>query len=302
MSEGRPPDVSPDLPGLPWRSTLAMLERLPQAALSRSLGSLADIRIPRRLRAPIIGGFARAVGIDRSEAEKDVREYESLNAFFVRRLRPGVRSWPGEDAIAASPVDGIIGRHGVITGGRLIQAKGRHYSAADLIGDDAAAQAYERGSFITIYLSPRHYHRIHAPCGGAIHSARYLPGALLPVNAPAVMHVDNLFPRNERVLCTIDGALGRVVLVAVGAYNVGRISTSFDPEWAGPGGSVSNRRRPDPELRRYDPPLRVRQGDEVMAFHLGSTIVMLFEPGVDVTAAEPGTEVRLGEAVARRHE
>jgi phosphatidylserine decarboxylase len=294
-----PPDVSPDLPSLPWRSTLALLGRLPQAAMSRSLGRLADLPLPRSLRGPILGGFARAVGIDVGEAEMDVSEYASLNAFFVRRLKFGVRSWPDDAAAISSPVDGIVGEHGRITGGRLIQAKGRHYSAGALLDDEAAAGHFEGGAFITIYLSPRHYHRIHAPCGGEITAARHVPGALLPVNAPAVMHVPDLFPRNERVLCDIDSTAGRVSVVAVGAYNVGRISTAFDPEWVGPGASVANRRRAAGDVRRYDPPKRVAQGDEIMAFHLGSTVVLLLEPRVRLEAPPPGTEVKLGRVLAR---
>jgi phosphatidylserine decarboxylase len=290
----------PDMPSAGWRATLALLQRLPQAGLSRSLGHLADIRLPRSLRPAVLGGFAKAVGIDVSEAERPVTEYESLNAFFVRRLRDGVRTWPGDEAGLASPVDGVIGQRGVIRGGRLIQAKGRHYSAADLLADDHEAARYDGGAFITIYLSPRHYHRIHAPCGGGISGAVHLPGALLPVNEPAVLHVPDLFPRNERVACYIDGAAGRVAVVAVGAYNVGRISTAFDADWVGPGRSVANRPRAVPERRHYDPAVQVSQGDEIMAFHLGSTIVMLLEPGPVLAAPEPGTEVRLGHVIARR--
>ncbi|HSJ23397.1 MAG TPA: archaetidylserine decarboxylase [Longimicrobiales bacterium] len=297
----RVPDVSPDLPGPAWRITLALLERLPQAALSRGFGALADTPVPRPLRRVVIGGFARAMGIDVAEAEQGVSEYRSINEFFVRRLRPGVRTWPDDDGVAASPVDGVIGQHGRILRGRLIQAKGRDYSAADLLQDATGAARYDAGAFLTIYLSPRHYHRIHAPVGGTVAEAVHVPGALLPVNAPAVMHVQDLFPRNERVACTIDSPLGRVCVVAVGAYNVGRISTAFDPAWVGPGVSVANRKGVTQAQRRsYDPPLTLAQGDELMAFHLGSTIVMLFEPGTTVTAAAPGTEVRLGSPVARR--
>lgn len=295
---GRIPDVSPDVPGRTWRATLALLERLPQAALSRSLGRLADVPVPRPLRSAVIGGFARAVGIDTTEAERPIQDYTSINEFFVRRLRPDARRWPDDPDTAASPVDGVIGQHGRIHRGRLIQAKGRDYSAADLLDDGDAARPYDGGTFVTIYLSPRHYHRIHAPCGGTIHSARYVPGALLPVNAPAVQHVASLFPRNERVICTIASSLGAVAVVAIGAYNVGRVSTAFDPEWAGPGGSVSNRGAA-PEARRYSPPKPVRQGEEIMAFHLGSTVVLLFEPGLESTMPPPGTEVRLGQVLLR---
>lgn len=295
----RVPDVSPDLPSRPWRAVLRLLERLPQASLSRSFGRLADLKLPPAMRRPVIGTFARAVGIDTTEAERAVQEYESLNDYFVRRLRPGLRSWPDDPLTAASPVDGVIGRHGAVTDGRLIQAKGRHYSAADLLDDPAEAQRYEGGTFITIYLSPRHYHRIHAPCAGSIAAARHVPGALLPVNEPAVLHVSDLFPRNERLVCSIDAAFGRVAVVAVGAYNVGRISAAFDPAWAGPGASVTNRKGAQRATRAYRPPLPVRQGDEIMAFHLGSTIVMLLEPGFLLAAPQPGTEVRLGSLLGR---
>jgi phosphatidylserine decarboxylase len=294
------PDVSPELPGLRWRTMLALLERLPQASLSRSLGRLADLPLPRALRQPVLGAFARAAGIDVDEAEKELTEYGSINDFFVRRLRAGVRAWPDDPDTAASPVDGVVGQHGVIAGGRLIQAKGRDYTAAALLDDAEEARRYDGGSFITIYLSPRHYHRIHAPCGGEITGARHVPGALLPVNAPAVAHIAELFPRNERVMCSIDSPLGRVAVVAVGAYNVGRISTSFDPAWAGPGGSVANRRGSAVEQRRYEPPIIVKQGDELMAFHLGSTVVLLFEPGGTLAVRPPGSEVRLGAVLLRR--
>jgi phosphatidylserine decarboxylase len=296
---GLVPDVSPDLPGMHWRAVLALLERMPQAAFSRGLGHVADIRLPRAFRRPVIGGFARAVGIDATEAEHDIADYASINEFFVRRLRPGARRWPDDAATVASPVDGIIGQHGVVADGRLIQAKGRDYRVADLLADHGEAGRYEGGAFITIYLSPRHYHRIHAPCQGRITSAHHLPGALLPVNEAAVQHVAGLFPRNERVACSIDAPFGRVAVVAVGAYNVGRISTAFDPDWAGPGRSVANRPGALPATRRYDPPITVAQGDEIMAFHLGSTVVMLCEPGLRSDVPPPGTEVRLGGVLLR---
>jgi len=293
------PDVSPDLPPLHWRGVIALLERLPQAALSSAAGRIADTPIPRSLRRAVIGAFARTVRMDVDEAELPLEHYPSINAFFVRRLKPGVRRWPHDDDTIASPVDGIVGRHGRITSGRLIQAKGRDYSAAALL-DEPDAQRFEGGSFLTIYLSPRHYHRIHAPCSGVIPSARHVPGALLPVNAAGVQHIADLFPRSERIVCDIDAAMGRVAVVAVGAYNVGRISTAFDDEWAGAGMSVANRRGAQPASRRYQPPRAVRQGDEIMAFHLGSTVVLLVEPGARLVAPAPGTEVRMGAVMLRR--
>ncbi|HEX7117367.1 MAG TPA: archaetidylserine decarboxylase [Longimicrobiales bacterium] len=299
------PDVSPDLPPASWRLVLAALRRLPQGALSRAFGRIADVAIPRALRRPVLGTAARVLGIDLAEAERPVEDYPSLNALFVRRLRPGARRWPQRPDLAGSPVDGVIGAFGQVRDGRLIQAKGRWYSAADLLGDPVEGRRYDGGAFLTLYLSPRHYHRIHAPCDGAIPTARYVPGALFPVNTPAVLHIQDLFARNERLVCPLDGPLGRVTVVAVGAYNVGRISAAFDPAWcAGPGGAhwVTNRRPPAEAVRTYDPPVAVSAGAEIMAFHLGSTVILLFEPGRARLAADlrTGAEIRLGDPVAER--
>lgn len=298
MSPGRVPDVSPELPSLGWRFTLAVLKRLPQAALSRGLGHLADLPLPRSLRRPVLGAFARATGIDVGEAELPIDAYVSLNAFFVRRLRPGVRVFPDDPAVIVSPVDGVVGQHGRIREGCLIQAKGRTYDAGALLDDAHAAARYEGGSFLTIYLSPRHYHRIHSPVTGTVTSARHVPGALLPVNEPAVLHVPDLFPRNERVVCHIQGDAAGVAVVAVGAYNVGRISTAFDPAWVGPGAPVANSGGAVEAVRTYDPPVPVGRGDEIMAFHLGSTIVMLMEPGVELAVGAPGSDILLGAPVS----
>ncbi|HUH13836.1 MAG TPA: archaetidylserine decarboxylase [Longimicrobiales bacterium] len=299
------PPVSPAVPDhvpLAWRGALALLTRLPQAALSRGFGRVADAPIPAPLRRPLLGAFARAVGIDLAEAELPLEAYPTLDAFFVRRLTPGLRPFPGDGGTAGSPVDGIVGQLGEVRGGRAIQAKGRDYAVADLLDDEAAARRYEGGRFVTLYLSPRHYHRIHTPQAGTIPAARHIPGALLPVNAPAVARVPELFPSNERLVCYVDAPLGRVAVVAVGAFNVGRISAAFDPAWgAGPGATVTNRRGASPETRHYTPPVSVGVGAEIMAFHLGSTVVCLFEAGAArlEAALAPGAAVRLGQPIAR---
>jgi len=299
------PDVTPDLPSRGWRISLALLSRLPQAALSRGLGHLADLQIPHAMRAPILGRVARTLGIDLTEAARPLEEYGSLNELFVRELKPGARTWPHDPRTIASPVDGILGQLGRIDDGALIQAKGRRYRAGDLLdgNDRHAGDRYRSGTFITIYLSPRHYHRIHSPCEGRISAAWHVPGALLPVNEPAVMHVDNLFPRNERLICAMDTALGEVAVVAVGAYNVGRISAAFDRGWSGIKGRAWVTNRPGgaaADMKQYTPPIPIAQGAEIMAFDLGSTVVLLVER--DVAIAEgmtPGREVRMGEVIAR---
>jgi phosphatidylserine decarboxylase len=295
------PDVTPEVPAHRWRLLLSMIERLPQAALSRGFGSLASVRIPPSMRPVVLGGFARLVGIDLTEAEKPLESYESINDLFVRRLRAGARSWPSKGRPIASPVDGVLGRSGTIEAGRLLQAKGRWYTAAELLGDEDEASLYEGGIFITIYLSPRHYHRIHSPVAGRISAARHVPGALLPVNAAGVMHVDRLFARNERVVCSLEAEGGRAALVAVAAYNVGGISTAFDATWlTADRRGVTNRGAAAPEVRSYSPPVDVALGDEVMAFHLGSTIVLLLQRGASTDGdLVPGSEVLLGQQLGR---
>ena len=299
MSERAVPAVSPELPSTGWRMTLAALRRLPQAAMSRAFGALADTPIPRRFRRVLLSGFARTLGIDASQAELPLAEYGSLNAFFVRRLKPGARRWPGEPGTVGSPVEAVAGQCGRLSAGTLLQAKGRWYTAADLLDDHVEARRFHHGSYVTLYLSPRHYHRIHAPIGGGISNARHIPGSLLPVNAPSVAHVPNLFAINERLACYIDSSLGRVAVVAIGAYNVGRISASFDAAWAAQGW-VTNRPTSAPETRSYTPAVTVAIGDEIMAFHLGSTVVLLFEnERLRLDAAlEPGAEVLLGQPIA----
>jgi phosphatidylserine decarboxylase len=259
-----------------WSLLLAALARLPQRALSGAAGHLADIRIPRGARAQLLGGFARIAGIDVGEAERSLEEYATLNEFFVRRLRPGIRSWPAEPDAVGSPVDGVLGQFGRIERGELVQAKGMRYTAAGLLADPAAAERFHDGLFLTLYLSPRHYHRVHAPVSGTIAQARRIPGTLLPVNRPALTRIPSLFARNTRVVCYMDGAVGRSAIVAIGAYNVGRISVAVDP------------------------PHAVARGDELMAFHLGSTVVLLFESGAVILRDDLATnrEVRLGQTLA----
>lgn len=289
-----------------WRGAIAALERLPQGGLSRLAGHLADLPIPRAMRRPVLGAFAKAVGADPREAELPLEEYPSLDAFFARRLRAGARPWKADPSGAGSPVDGVVGQVGTIARGRLVQAKGIDYTAAELLDDAALAERLEEGSFVTLYLAPRHYHRIHSPCRGRIVGARHVPGTLLPVNAAAVASVPELFARNERLVCFLDGTPGDVAVVAVGATNVGRIEAVFDPPWNGPRGGVTNQHRTTSrrgrvaDSRRYDPPLAVEAGAELMAFHLGSSVVVLFEAGRVVVDPRvvPGREIRLGDPLA----
>ncbi len=291
------PDGDPVGPG--WRAILASLDRLPQGALSRLFGRLADVPLPRPVRRPILGAFVRLTGIRMEDAAEPMERYGSINALFVRRLASGLRSWPDDPTLVASPVDGVLGACGTVRDGTLIQAKGLGYRATELLA--APSDRYEGGLFLTLYLSPRHYHRIHTPLPGRVVRARHVPGRLLPVNTPSVRSVDRLFATNERLVAELETAVGRVAVVAVGATNVGRISAAFDPEWAGgPEASVTNRPSPLPPERDYPEGVSVEAGGELMAFHLGSTVVLLTEPGLlPATGVVSATEVLAGTVLAR---
>jgi phosphatidylserine decarboxylase len=296
------PAVTPEIPGAKWRLILRILKTLPQGGLSRGFGRVADVRIPAALRERVLRTFANALGIDAAEAERPLGDYETLNQFFVRRLRPGARKWPRETNLIASPVDGVIGQFGLLATGQMLQAKGRSYTAAQLLDSAKEAKRYDDGAYITIYLSPRHYHRIHTPAAGVVAKARHVPGSLLPVNAAAVMHVDGLFAKNERLIAYVDSDIGRTAVVAIGAYNVGRISAAFDHDWSGDEGLawVTNRKNAEAETKRYDPPKVLERGAEIMAFHLGSTVVLLFEAGkVQLSPGlAAGDEVKVGQVIA----
>jgi phosphatidylserine decarboxylase len=257
--------------------------------------------VPRPFRRPLLGALAWALRMDLTEAADPVEAYRSASELFTRELKPGVRSWPTEAGVAGSPVDGIVGQSGRIEAGRVLQAKGREYTVAELLDDERMAARFVGGSYLTIYLSPRHYHRIHAPVAGRVSRARHVPGRLLPVNTPAVRGVDRLFPRNERLITYVEpapgakasgapgaGAPGAVAVVAVGAFNVGRITAAYDATL------VTNRRGARAETRLYDPPVALDRGAELMTFHLGSTVVLLFEDDVALEPRVPGSPILLG--------
>lgn len=284
----------------PWRLALAVIRRSPQAAISRLAGRVADVPIPRLLRKPVLAAFARCVGADPVEAAGTWADYPTVDAFFTRKLAPGRRPLPADPAILVSPVDGQVAASGAIHDGTAFQVKGLAYEIGELLGDPTEAAALEGGWFLTVYLSPRDYHRIHAPAGGQLLWAGHEPGRLLPVNPPAAALIPDLFARNERVVCCQDSARGRIVTVAVGAIDVGRISTTFDPVWSSPRGGVTNRRGASPTRRTYDPPVDVERGQELMTFHLGSTVVVLVGPEGPPprTDLARGTAIRMGAAVS----
>lgn len=242
----------------------------------------------------IIRNFVAKYGVDMSEAiESDIARYASFNEFFTRALKPGAR--PIADAPLVCPVDGAISQFGPIAGDQIFQAKGHRYTTTALVGGDAGLAAqFQDGSFATLYLSPRDYHRIHMPCDGRLTRMIYVPGALFSVNPTTARGVPGLFARNERVVCVFKGDHGPFVLVLVGATIVGSMATVWHGVVNPPrGGEIR-------EWRYDDPALRFAKGQEMGRFLLGSTVVMLFpSPALSFNPDwAPGRAVRLGEPMA----
>lgn len=251
------------------------------------------------LTTSVIRWFVRRYGVTMTEAaDPDIGAYASFNEFFTRALRHDAR--PLADADFVCPVDGAISQFGAIDGDCIFQAKGHDYSTRALVGGDAAlADRFKNGSFATLYLSPRDYHRIHMPCDGRLTRMIYVPGDLFSVNPATARGVPGLFARNERVVCVFEAASGPFVLVLVGATIVGSMATVWH-------GTVNPPRSRQIREWRYDePPVVLAKGAEMGRFLLGSTVVMLF-PHATLAfnpAWAPAGKVRMGEMMAvRSHE
>lgn len=268
---------------------------LPKQLLTMIAGRFASARAGS-LTTSAIRRFVARYGVDMSEAaDPDIANYATFNDFFTRALRPDAR--PIAPAAVICPVDGAVSQLGAIEHDQIFQAKGHRYSTTALLGGDAAmAEQFKDGSFATIYLSPRDYHRIHMPCPGRLLRMVHVPGELFSVNPLTARGVPGLFARNERVVCHFQTPLGPMALVLVGATIVGSMATVWH-------GQVNPPRTG--KLRSWDystQPITLAQGEEMGRFMLGSTIVLLFQRGA--VQFEPGWQAlrptRLGEAMARR--
>ncbi len=277
-----------------WFALLQYL--LPQLLLSRLIGRLARARAAW-IRRPLIAAFMRGYRPELGEAaEPDPQGYASFNAFFTRALRAGSRP-PSPAALAIdSPVDGRISALGTSAQGQLLQAKGQYYSLRSLLaGDEALAARLEGGLFMTIYLAPFNYHRIHMALEGTLKGARYVPGRLFSVNDATARHVPGLFARNERVILEFAGEHGTHALVMVGALFVGSMGTVWH-------GDIAPRRQrgavalPVPAAPGA---ARLPRGAELGRFNMGSTVILLLPPGAGHWQAglSAGSRLRVGQAL-----
>jgi len=288
--------MSETAPRPAWRDRafVGMQYLLPQHGLSR-LVKHATRSVRPSWKNFLIRAFLRRFDVDMSEAaEPDPLAYPSFNAFFTRELRAGARPLPADPAAIVSPVDGTVSEAGAIDGDRLLQAKGHDYSLnALLAGDAELTRTFRNGLFATLYLAPYNYHRIHMPVAGRLLQTTYVPGRLFSVNAVTAAQVPGLFARNERVVCSFDTALGRMVLVLVGALFVGSMATVWAEDLAAPADGQPAQLAPPSH------PVVLPCGAEMGRFNMGSTVILLLPSGAARWHASlrAGARVRMGEAI-----
>jgi phosphatidylserine decarboxylase len=263
--------------------------------MSRITASLADLRVPGPLLRPLMRAYIGAYGVDMSEAAEPLTSFPTFNAFFTRRLRTGARPICADADAVVSPCDSRVHSIGTMPAdGQLEQIKGRTYALSALLGSEDDAPTFARGVHATLYLSPSMYHRVHSPVDGLIRAWRYVPGRLFPVNGLAIRHVNGLFAVNERVSILIDTPqFGPVAVIMVGAANVGRMSLSFAD-------LVTNSGRPG-ALTQAPAPIPIARGQELGAFNLGSTVVLLIaDPRLQPAGLSPGQLIQVGSPLWRR--
>ncbi len=278
-----------------WCKSLPLYP-LPHHAVSRLVHRFTRIREPR-IREPFTRWFVRRFQVPMDEAvEPDPCAYPTFNAFFTRALRAEARPMPTDPAAICSPADGAVSAFGTIRGDSILQAKGQDYSLTTLLGGMTDhAQAFQGGSFLTVYLSPRDYHRVHMPLRGTLRETVHVPGRLFSVGRHTVRTVPGLFARNERLVCMFSTAIGPMAVILVGAINVASIETVWAGEVTPPRGRRVTVRRFDTDAPALD------RGAELGRFNMGSTAIVLLPPGVAELAdtLQVDQAVRVRQAVGR---
>lgn len=295
MTASEPVTATEPAASLGDHAFVSLQKRLPTRLITTLMHRLAQARSPW-LRRPLIRWFAQRYRINLDEAaEADLDAYASFAEFFARPLKPGLRPMPEVANALASPVDGCISQCGTLHTGRLVQAKGIDYSAAALLGDSCVAEEFRDGSFATIYLSPRDYHRVHMPAGGQLRRWSYVPGRLFSVNPATVRALPGVFTRNERLCAIFDTAYGPLAVILVGALCVGGLETVWS-------GVVTPPHRSSGGVIHYasDKSWALERGAELGRFNFGSTVILLLARGAAAWSAalRPGQTVRLGQPLA----
>ncbi|MES2625314.1 MAG: archaetidylserine decarboxylase [Pseudomonadota bacterium] len=269
---------------------------VPHHALSRLVGFFARSEI-RWIKTLFITRFIKAYNVNMAEAlDPDPHHYANFNAFFTRALAPGARPMPLDENAVVCPADGAISAIGSITADTLVQAKNHNYSVTSLLGGDASRAApFQNGKFLTVYLSPKDYHRVHIPLSGTLREMIYVPGRLFSVNQTTADNIPDLFAVNERAVCIFDTAHGPMAVVLVGAMIVAGIETVWAGQVAPASHGVKITHYNDPDST----PIHLAKGMELGRFMLGSTAIVLFGPGMVEwnTQLSAGSTVQLGQQV-----
>ncbi|WP_426752159.1 archaetidylserine decarboxylase [Myxococcus sp. Y35] len=249
---------------------MKLMQVLPKSALSTVVGMATRLPVPAPVHQAAMRAFAKAYNVDMEEAEHSFEHYPTFAQFFTRGLKPGLRPVDAGEKVVVSPVDGRVSQVGYSDHGRCLQAKGIEYTVDELLGDAEAAKPFHGGAWTTIYLSPRDYHRIHAPLGGTITGYAYIPGEFWPVNPASVKNKQSLFCVNERLVTYLDTVAGKCAVVKVGATCVSRIKAAYDEV-------ITHTGQPG-KVHTYEAAKPVEKGGELGRFEMGSTVILLFEP------------------------
>jgi phosphatidylserine decarboxylase len=253
----------------------AMTELTSRKSISRLTGSFAQSSASRRF----IPRFARMYNIRVEEAEKPLKDYYTLNEFFTRRLKPGMRTIDPDPSVVVSPVDALITGAGPIDAGTIVNVKGQDYTIEELLNQSPRTESYKNGYYAVLYLSPTDYHRIHVPVDGTIEERDPIPGKVYPVNEFGLRHMRRVLSRNERLVTYIRHNSGETAVVKVGALNVSSI------------------RYTEPQMRQAE------KGAELAYFEFGSTVVLLMEDDTFIPRADlaAGLRVKMGERLGTLH-
>lgn len=273
------------------KSTLYLL---PKNMMSCLMGRLVSLQFPQWFVQKQIYFFGSIFGVNWDDVKNNIDQFTSLQSFFIRELKKEKRPLDLNKKAVVSPCDGAYGQSGLIHAGKLLQVKGKSYTATSLLGDALLASQFEGGSFATLYLSPRDYHRFHSPFSSQVLEAIYLPGHLWPVNPWAVHNIDQLFCVNERlvsVLALLGENTPAALMVAVGATMVGKVRVRFDDK-------LTTNACCRKKIRRSYRDKTFLQGEELGLFEFGSTIVLLLHPKVGRLDFKPlHTEIKMGESI-----
>ncbi|AOZ91968.1 archaetidylserine decarboxylase [Paenibacillus crassostreae] len=252
-----------------------MTELSSRKSISRIMGHFSHSRISRY----VIPMFIRNYQIPVSEAEKNIDEYHSLNAFFTRRLKPGMRPIDSQEHSLSSPVDARITAMGTISSGTILNVKGQNYTVEEILHHSPHLELYKHGYVFVLYLSPTDYHRIHSPVTGVKRESEHIKGRVYPVNDFGMTHMPYVLCRNERLITYIQHSLGEVAVVKVGAMNVSSIQYT------------------DESVNKWN------KGDDLAYFEFGSTVVLLIENGTFTPREDlkPGDSVRMGQSLGELH-